>query len=72
VLLIKNANGRFSDMSETLISRDSSVSIVTRLLAGSPRYRGSIRGRGKRIVQTGAGAHPPSYLRGTGDKATGA
>ena len=40
MLLIKNASGRFIDMSGTLIGRDSSGSIVTKLRAERPRNRG--------------------------------
>jgi hypothetical protein len=54
--------------------RDTSVGIVTRLLAGWPRNRGSIPGRDFSLphnVQTGIGAHPAFYTMGTGGPSAG-
>ena len=56
-----------------------SVSITTDLSAGLPRTGASISGRGKRVswfpvrhrVQTGNGAHPLSYVIGTGSGGEG-
>jgi hypothetical protein len=46
------------------MSRDGSVGIATRLLAGQPRIRGLIPGRGS--VQTCSGAQPASCTMNTG------
>jgi len=51
-----------------LVSRGSSISIVTRLLAGQTNFE-SPQGLGfpsSPPVQIGSGAHPSSYTRDTG------
>jgi hypothetical protein len=54
------------------MDRDSSVGIATRYGLDGPGIETRWGARYPTPIQTGFGAHTPSYTRGTGSKATGA